>query len=201
VPALAGLARVDAARGRLERAIRRLRRTVDRLPLPQYSVALGEAELAAGHRRAAHRDLGVVRAQERLLRAAGVDTDVDLALFEADHGSPRRAVALARGAWAQAPSVRSADALGWALSRAGRPADGLLWARRALRLGSRDPSFLFHAGMAAAAAAAAERAGSPATAAAHRAAARRWLRASLAANRTWSPLHAPRARRTLGRQR
>ena len=103
-------------------------------------------------RAAGERDLGLVGAQRRLLAATGVDTDAELALFEADHGAPRRAVALGRRAWAAAPSVRSADALGWALTRAGRPRAGLRWARRALALGSRDPSFMAHAGLAARAA-------------------------------------------------
>jgi hypothetical protein len=44
--------------------------------------------------------------------------------------------------------VRSADALGWALTRSGRRAEGLRWARRALALGSRDPAFLAHAALA-----------------------------------------------------
>jgi hypothetical protein len=61
-------------------------------------------------------------------------------------------VALGRQVWRQAPSVRSADALGWALTRSGRPEAGLRWARRALHLGSRDAVFRFHAGMAARAA-------------------------------------------------
>jgi len=89
----------------------------------------------------------VVDAEERLLRAAGVNVDAEFALFEADHGSPARAVALARRAWTAAPSVRSADALGWALTRAGRSIEGRRWARRALRLGSLDATFRFHAGM------------------------------------------------------
>src|SRR5207237_742439 len=38
----AGLARIDAARGRLGNAIARLRGIVTRLPLPQHVVALGE---------------------------------------------------------------------------------------------------------------------------------------------------------------
>jgi hypothetical protein len=70
-------------------------------------------------------------------------------VFEADHGSTVRAVALARRAWAAAPGVRAADAMGWALTRSGHPRDGLRWARRALRLGSLDPVMRFHAGMAA----------------------------------------------------
>ena len=56
---------------------------------------------------------------------------------------------LARRAWAAAPGLRAADALGWALTRAGRPRKGLAWVRRALRLGSLDPLLRCHAGMAA----------------------------------------------------
>lgn len=180
----AGVARIDAARRRFEPAIARLRGVVERLPLPEYVIALGETELAAGRAAAGRRDLELVRAEQRLLAGAGVNTDVEIALFEADHGSPRRAVALARRAWAGAPSVRSADALGWALTRAGDPGAGLRFARRALRLGSRDAMFLFHAGIAASAAGA-------------RAEARGHLRAALALNPRFSPLAAPRARRAL----
>lgn len=180
----AGLARVDAARGRLAPAIRRYRRLVARLPLPEHVIALGEAELAAGRRAAAKRDLELVAVEQGLLGRSGVNSDTELALFEANHGDAGEAVALARRAWEDAPSVRSADALGWALTRSGRPAQGLRWALRALRLGSVDPAFLYHAGMSAKAAG---RAGL----------ARRLLARSLARNARWSPLYAPRAERAL----
>jgi tetratricopeptide (TPR) repeat protein len=180
----AGLARVQVARGDLDGAIRRLSRLVGRLPFPQYVVALGEAELAAGRAAAAARHLALVPVEQRLLAARGVNTDAELALFEADHGSPRRAVAPARSAWAAAPSVRSADALGWALTRSGDARSGVRWARRALRLGSRDAMFLYHAGMAA-------------RAAGERSAARRWLAGALAGNRRFSPVYGPRAARAL----
>jgi pentatricopeptide repeat protein len=183
-PAQAGLARTDAARGDLSGAIRRYRRVVARLPLPEYAVGLAEAELAAGRRRAARDDLALVAVQQRLLRRGGVNVDAEMALVEADHGSPARAVRLARSAWAAAPSVRAADALGWALARAGRPAAGLVYAQRALRLGSRDPVYLYHAGIAA------RDAGRPDLA-------RRHLSRALEAAPRFSPLHAPRARRAL----
>ena len=138
-PAVAGLSRtIDLYRG-----------LVARLPLPEYAIGLGEAELAAGRVRAARQDLALVRVQQRLLARAGVNTDTELAVFESDHGRPARGLRLARRAWAAAPSVRSADAVGWALTRSGRPDAGLRWARRARRLGSADPLFAFHAGMAA----------------------------------------------------
>jgi tetratricopeptide (TPR) repeat protein len=152
VPAQAGLAKVDIAHGHVGAAIARLRGAVTRLPLPEYVIALAEAEGAAGRGAAAAGDFALVRAEQRLLTRSGVNTDVDVALFEADHGSPARAVALARRAWAAAPSVRSADALGWALTRAGRAREALPWAARALHLSSHDPSFNLHAGLAARAA-------------------------------------------------
>jgi tetratricopeptide (TPR) repeat protein len=150
--AKAGLAQADVARGRLAPAIARLSGVVERLPLPSYVIALGEAQAAAGRHADARRSFALVRAEVMLQQRAGVNADVELALFEADHGSPQRAVALGRRAWAAAPSVRSADALGWALYRAGHARAALGWARRALALGSRDPSFLLHAGLVARAA-------------------------------------------------
>ena len=183
-PASAGLARVVAAEGDLAGSIERWSELVARLPLPEYVVGLAEAELAAGRRGDARRHLELVGAQQRLLARGGVNVDVELALFEADHGSPRRAVALAHDAMRAAPSVRSEDALGWALTAAGRPREGLVHARRALRLGWRDPLVLYHAGM-------------TAKAAGEQALARRWLRRALARNPAFSPLYAPRAKRAL----
>jgi tetratricopeptide (TPR) repeat protein len=146
--AQAGLARVAAARGDLAGAIRRWQALAERLPLPEYVIGLGEAQLAAGRGTAGRRELELVGA-ERRLAAGGVRLAAELAVFEADHGSPARALALARRAWDAAPGLRAADARGWALTRSGRPEAGLRWAHRALRLGSRDAIFRYHAGMAA----------------------------------------------------
>ena len=86
--------------------------------------------------------------------------------------------------YAVAPSVRAADALGWALTRDGKPERGLAFAEEALRLGSRAPLFLYHAGIAA------KRAGEDG-------AARIYLSRALAGNPSFSPLYAPRARAAL----
>ena len=145
----AGLARLAAARGDLDGAVRRWRALAARLPLPEYVIGLGEAQLAAGRERAGRRELALVGAEQRLT-AGGVNVDAELAVFEADHGDPARAVALGERAWRAAPGLRAADARGWALTRSGRPAAGLRWAHRALRLGSRDPILRYHAGIAAA---------------------------------------------------
>ena len=183
-PAAAGRARLAAAQGDLPGAIARWRRVVDRLPLPEYVIGLGEAELAAGRGADGRRDLELVRAQQALLAGAGVNTDVELAIYEADHGSPARGVRLARAAWRTAPSVRSADALGWALTRADRPEAGLRWAHRALRLGTVEPSLRYHAGMAA-------------LAAGRDAEGRRQLRVAVAHGLATQPLHLMRAQEAL----
>src|SRR4051794_19496261 len=180
-----GLARADAAAGRTGPALARLRRLVARLPLPEHVTALAELELATGRVGAARRDLELVRAERRLQQAAGVTVDTEAAVFEADHGDAHLAVRLARRAWAAAPSVRSADALGWALTRAGRPAEGLVWARRALRLGWRDPAALSHAGLSARAA------GEPALA-------RAWLLDARVGGAALGPWQAARVARALG---
>ena len=90
VPALAGRARLAAARGDLAGAIAGWKKVVTLLPLPEYAIELGEAELAAGRRAAGRRDLALVDAQRALLAEAGVNSDVEFARFEADHGDARR---------------------------------------------------------------------------------------------------------------
>lgn len=183
-PAEAGLAEVEAAGGELDAAIDRYQALVARLPLPEYVIALGEAQLAAGRDEAAQETFALVEVQRRLLESNGVNSDAELALFEADHGDPARAVRVARRAWEAGPSVRSADALGWALTRAGEADEGLRWARRALKLGWEDPTALYHAGMAA-------------RAADERDAAVAYLEAALKRNPDFSPLRAPKARTAL----
>ena len=111
VPAIASLAQLDAATGHLPAAIRGYEAIVRRRPLPQYVIALGEIQQVAGRRAEARETFALVDAERRLLAAGGVNTDVEIALFEADHGDRGRAVDLARRAWRDAPSVRSADAV------------------------------------------------------------------------------------------
>jgi len=147
--ALTGFARLDAASGRLHRAAARLRRSTNRLPLTTALTLLAEVEGEIGNARAARADLATARVQHRLLRRSQTLPDAEAVLFEANHGSQARAVTLGRRVWRLAPSIRSADALGWALTRAGRPGAGLVWARRALGTGSMDPTFRLHAGIAA----------------------------------------------------
>jgi tetratricopeptide (TPR) repeat protein len=182
--AIAGLGRLAVGRGDLVEAARRFEKAAAILPLPEYVIALGETHEAAGDPAAAAASYDLARAETALFRAAGVDVDLDLAVFEADHGDSAAALGLAEAAYTTRTTVRTADALAWADHRAGRDDEAVRLSAEALRLGSRDPLFLYHAGMIALAS------GDEATA-------RRQLNDALAIDPGFSPTGAAEARAAL----
>jgi tetratricopeptide (TPR) repeat protein len=146
-PSLAGLGRLAVADGDLDAAVTYFERAAAIVPLAEYVIALGETHVAAGDVKAARRQFELARAEITLFKANGVAVDLDLALFEADHGDSERALRYAEAAYDAAPTVRAADALAWCLLRNGRTSEALTRSREALRLGSRDPLLLYHAGI------------------------------------------------------
>jgi tetratricopeptide (TPR) repeat protein len=147
VHAAAGLARVRAAQDRLPRAIALFEDAAGRTPLPEFVIALGEAYEASGRTDEADDQYAVVEAMVALQKANGVEVDLDLAAFVADHGDPERAVELARAAYDRAPSIRAAAVLAWALFAAGEVDEAAAFADEALRTGWRDVKVLVHAGL------------------------------------------------------
>jgi len=150
-PSIAGEARLAVGAGRLDDAISLFQHAADILPLPEYVIGLGEAETAAGRTDDATRNFKLARAEIQIFQATGVIVDVDLALFEADHGDPEAALAFAQTGYKATPTVRAADALAWALHKLGRDREAKGRSDEALRLGSHDPLFRYHAGAIAAA--------------------------------------------------
>jgi tetratricopeptide (TPR) repeat protein len=144
-----GLAQVRAARGDLAGAAELLEPAATRLPLPATVALLGDVRAAQRDTDAADGQDQLVRAIERLNQANGVAVDLELARFEADHArdkgaDPARAVAMARRAMAERPTIFAADALGWALRQAGRAREALPHAKAAVRLGTRDALLWYH---------------------------------------------------------
>src|SRR5262249_20081325 len=143
-----GLAQVEAARGHVHTAIALAQRAVDGIPLPQFVATLGDLERKAGEAVAARRQYETIGVIERLLVANGVKTDLETALFDVDHGIRlRHALAIARKAHADRPSIDGDDVLAWALARNGRCTEALRWSRHALRLGTKDALKFFHRGV------------------------------------------------------
>lgn len=150
--ALAGQGRLAVAGGDLPTAIARFSRAADIVPLPEYVVALGEAREASGDTKGAADSYALARAETALFKANGVVVDLELALFEADHGDPAVALDLAKAAYAERPTIKAADALAWANLKNGRIGEARKRSAEALRLGTQDPILLYHAGAIAAAA-------------------------------------------------
>ena len=119
---------------------------VARQPLPEYLTELGELLVHLDRPEEAEAQFAVVRTTITLLDASGVRTDLETALFEADHGSPEKALAQARAEWSQRTSVHVADALAWALHRSGRDREALAITRQATRLESPEAKFWIHRG-------------------------------------------------------
>lgn len=189
-PATAGLGRVAAARGDLPLAIEFLSKAAERVPLPEYVIALGDVYAVAGDQQAAGEQYALVQVMTQLLTASGVNSDLELALFAADHPeyanglTADEVVAQARTALAARPGIYGHDTLAWAFYRAGDADAAWDEIQQALRLGTRDALLHYHAGMIALARGDAETA-------------RSYLETALAINPYFSILHAAKARDTL----
>ncbi len=179
-----GLAHLAARRGNLDAAIERMRAALADPPSPDALAELGELEEAAGMTPAAERHYAASDRIERQAIADGAGIDGAVTRFFANHGDVDYAVELGRRAWRTAPSVTSADAYSWALYRAGRIEAAAQFSAEAMRLGSADPLFLYHAGMIA-------------RASGDRVRARALLTRLLGQNPRFSPLYAPRAQQAL----
>ncbi|WP_329117919.1 tetratricopeptide repeat protein [Streptomyces sp. NBC_01465] len=182
--ALVGRARAEAALGRTGAALRDYRTAVERVPLPEYVLELGELYESLGRVEEARAQYAVLRAEVKLFAANGARDDLTLGLYEADHGSAAAAVRDLEREWGRRKSVLVADGLGWALHRAGRDEEALAYARKAAAIGTRSAVFAYHRGEI-------ERA------LGMRDAARTHLGEALRLNPHFSPLLAPRARKAM----
>jgi tetratricopeptide (TPR) repeat protein len=149
--ALAGEGRTLAALGRTSEALNAYQVALAKQPTPQYALELGELYESLGLAQAARVQYDTLRALAAKDAAAGVDDELVLGVFEADHGDAQDAVRRLRAEWTRQPGIPVADALGWALHRAGQDEEALKFASAATDKvhggGVRDALYAFHRGM------------------------------------------------------
>ncbi|MFH8931773.1 tetratricopeptide repeat protein [Streptomyces pristinaespiralis] len=144
---LAGRARALAALGRTDEALDDYRSALAKLPLPEYALEAGELYESMGLNGDAATLYELLRKQVTRAGEHGVAGDLVLARYEADHGDPAAAVRRLQGEWRRGHrNVHVADAMGWALYRAGRPDDALPFAKVATGQGLRSALFSYHLG-------------------------------------------------------
>ena len=146
---------------------------------------LGDLYEASGQDAQAREQRELMDAIETLLAENGVRTDLETAVYYADHDiRAGEALALAEQAYRERPSIQADDAARLALYRNERCEEALVASKRALRLGTVDAALYFHRGMI-------ERC------LGNEAGAERWLTMALETNPGFSVLLAPVARAIL----
>ncbi|WP_432196944.1 tetratricopeptide repeat protein [Streptomyces sp. bgisy027] len=149
--ALAGQGRTLAALGRTTEALNAYRAAFAKQPAPEYALELGELYESLGLGAAARVQYDSLRERAAEGAEGGVDEELVLGRFEADHGAPESAVRRLRGEWRRQPGIAVADALGWALHRAGEDEEALRFARVATDRhrggGVRSALYVYHLGM------------------------------------------------------
>ncbi|WP_279346123.1 lipopolysaccharide assembly protein LapB [Streptomyces sp. AP-93] len=179
--ALGGRARVLAALGRGGEAVRDYRMALGRAAVPALSLELGELLESLGRGDEAKAVYDGIAAQAA---RSGVNEELLLGRFEADHGDPAAAVRRLTAEWARHKSLPVADALGWALHKTGDDAAALEYAKKATEQGLRLAEFSYHRAVI-------ERGLGDV------AGARRHLEEALRTNPRFSPVRAPLAKQAL----
>lgn len=179
--ALGGRARVLAALGRGGEAVRDYRLALGRTASAELSLELGELLESMGRGDEARAVYDGLPAQAA---RSGVNEELVLGRYEADHGSAAAAVQRLTAEWGRHKSVQVADALGWALHKAGDDAAALEYAKKATEQGLRLAEFSYHRALI-------ERG------LGDEAAARRHLEEALRTNPRFSPVRGPLAKDAL----
>lgn len=183
--ALGAKARARVRAGDLEGALEIYRREYEAAPSADTALALGDLYAKLGRAEEAGRHYATFEALEPENAAAENDMH-HLVAYWTDHDKNLdEALALARKERARRRDVYTCDALAWALYKKGLHAEAKAAADEALRLGTRDPRLLYHAGMIA-------------YALGDRGGGAKYLREALAINPSFDVLQADIARRMLG---
>lgn len=146
-PSVAGRARALAALGRTDEAYSDYQSAFAKLPHPEYALELGELYDSRGLDGDARTQYTALKEKAAQARAHGVNEELVLARYEADHDDPQVAVVRLKSEWAKGRrSVDVADTLGWALYRAGAAQEALPYAKKATDQGLRSAVFSYHRG-------------------------------------------------------
>ena len=147
-PAYYGLGRIHAAQGKYPAAIQELKLAQAAVPMVEYVAALEDAYLAAGQKEEAQAQAKMIDTIDRLERANNQAANRTLATIYADHNRKLdRALELAQAELKVRQDIYTYDALAWVLYKNKQLPEAWAASTKALRLGTPEPSFHYHAGL------------------------------------------------------
>ena len=145
--AVAGLAKIRSAQGRLQDSIELYRKALAIIPMPAYAAALGDLYTELGLSTEAKKQYDLVEFIAHLSAISKTVYNRELAMFYADHGIKLKdSLALAQRELEVRHDIYTYDCLAWALYQNGRITEAAAAISRALALGTKDPLLFFHAG-------------------------------------------------------
>jgi tetratricopeptide (TPR) repeat protein len=146
--ALAALGKLRANNGRYEEAIVLYQKAIAVVPMPIFVAELGDLYARTGNQAEAQKQYALVEYIGLLGKINQVLHNRDLALFYADHDTKLpEALELAQKEFEVRQDIYTWDALAWALYKNGRLAEAASATDKAMRMGTKDPILLYHAGM------------------------------------------------------
>lgn len=146
--ALAAKGRARAAAGDFDAAIDFYRQAQERVPLPDYAIALDDLYTKLGRTEEANQQAKLVEFIERDNAGSATLYSRQLALFWADHDSKLdEALEIMKREHAAREDVLTYDALAWCLFKKGQLSEAVEAIKQAQRLGTRDARIFYHAGM------------------------------------------------------
>jgi len=146
--AYAGLGSIAAAQGKLPLAVEKYKRAQSITPLVQYAGALYDLYQSMGNAAEARRQADLIDLVAKLEGVANQKANRTLAILYANQDrNLKESLELAQSDFEVRQDVYTYDALGWALYKNHRYAEARRASDQALKLGSPEALFFYHAGM------------------------------------------------------
>jgi tetratricopeptide (TPR) repeat protein len=146
--AFAGLAKVQAAQGKLREAASLYESSLRVVPVAEYAANLGDVYTELGNAKEAKKNYDLVEFIGLLNALNQSLNNRELALYYSDHDVKlSQSLEFAKKELEVRQDVYSWDILAWAYYKNGRPEEAAEAMFHALARGTRDPLFFFHAGM------------------------------------------------------
>ncbi len=145
-PGYAGMGRAQAAKGEFKAAIASYEKAQASTPLPDYAAALYDLYTVQKDTKNAKKQLEMIDVIDQINKNNGEATNRNVALIFADHDwHLDRALQLARAELDVRKDIYSYDALAWALYKNNKFAEADQAMAEALKMGTPEPAFYYHA--------------------------------------------------------